>query len=158
VAKGLHHAHDNGVFHRDVKPDNIMIAPKTGVVKVMDFGIARLVESNMTATGSVLGTPAYMAPEQVRGRKVDARSDVFSLGVILFELLTGQRPFAGTTPTSVMFAVVQQDPPVPSSVDAERKVSPAWDSIVLKAMAKKPEERYQSAAELADAVRAVSAK
>jgi serine/threonine-protein kinase len=78
--------------------------------------------------------------------------------VILFELLTGQRPFTGTTPTSVMFAVVQQDAPVPSSVDAKRNVSPAWDSIVLKAMAKKPEERYPSAAELADAVRAVSAK
>jgi serine/threonine-protein kinase len=158
TARGLQHAHDNGVFHRDVKPDNIMISPKTGVVKVMDFGIARLVESTMTATGNVLGTPAYMAPEQVAGRKVDARSDVFSLGVILFELLVGERPFTGPTPTEVMFAIFQKEPPRPSGVDPERKVSPEWDSIVLRALSKKPEERYQTAHQLSEAVRAVRAK
>ena len=158
AANGLHHAHENGVFHRDVKPENIMLSPKTGVVKLMDFGIARLVESNMTATGSVLGTPVYMAPEQVTGKKVDARSDVFSLGVVLFELLVGERPFGGSSITQVMMAVLQEDPPRPSSVDPERKVSPEWDPVVLKSLAKKPEERYQNAVEFADAVRAVRAK
>lgn len=157
TAKGLHHAHENGVFHRDVKPDNIMITPKTGVVKVMDFGIARVVESNMTATGSILGTPAYMAPEQVTGEKVDARSDVFSLGVVLFELVTGIRPFPGSTPTEMMFAVVQKPPLIASTAGAARKVSPGWDPIFLKALAKKPEERYQSALEFAEAVRQLRA-
>jgi serine/threonine-protein kinase len=157
AANGLQHAHEHGVFHRDVKPENIMIAPKTGVTKLMDFGIARLVESDMTATGSVLGTPAYMAPEQVTGQKVDARSDVFSLGVVLYELLAGKRPFPGTKITAVMLAILQQEPPSPSSVNAERKVSPEWDPVVAKALAKKPEERYQNANEFARAVRAVRA-
>jgi serine/threonine-protein kinase len=157
VAKGLQHAHEHGVFHRDVKPDNIMISPKTGVVKVMDFGIARVIESNMTATGSVLGTPAYMSPEQVTGQKVDARSDVFSLGVVLFELLVGTRPFPGSTPTEMMFAIVQKQPLAASTAGSARNVSAEWDPIVLKALAKKPDDRYQTALELAAAVRNVRA-
>jgi serine/threonine-protein kinase len=157
AAHGLQHAHENGVFHRDVKPENIMISPKTGVTKLMDFGIARLVESNMTATGSVLGTPAYMSPEQVTGKKIDARSDVFSLGVVLYELLAGVRPFAGTKITAVMFAILQEEPPPPSTVDPGRKVNPEWDPVVAKAMAKNIEERYQSADDFANAVRAVRA-
>jgi serine/threonine-protein kinase len=124
----------------------------------MDFGIARLVESDMTATGSVLGTPAYMAPEQVTGKKVDARSDVFSLGVVLYELLVGTRPFAGSKITAVMFAILQEEPASPSTANPERKVSPEWDPVVAKALAKKPEERYQSATDFANAVRAVRAK
>jgi tRNA A-37 threonylcarbamoyl transferase component Bud32 len=157
AAHGLQHAHENGVFHRDVKPENIMISPKTGVTKLMDFGIARLVESNMTATGSVLGTPAYMSPEQVTGKKIDGRSDVFSLGVILYELLAGVRPFAGSKITAVMFAILQEEPAPPSTVDPGRKVSPEWDPVVAKAMAKDLEERYQSADDFANAVRAVRA-
>ena len=157
TAKGLQHAHENGVFHRDVKPDNIMISPKTGVVKVMDFGIARVIESNMTATGSILGTPAYMSPEQVTGQKVDARSDVFSLGVVLFELVTGVRPFPGSTPTEMMFAIVQKPPLIASTAGAARKVSLEWDPIMLKALAKKPEEQYQTAVEFAEAVRQIRA-
>ena len=101
AATGLDYAHQNGVFHRDVKPDNIMVS-KTGVVKVMDFGIARIMESTLTQTGSVMGTPAYMSPEQVNGQKIDARSDIFSLGVILYELLTGKKPFTGETISSLM--------------------------------------------------------
>ncbi|HXV65091.1 MAG TPA: CHASE2 domain-containing protein [Vicinamibacteria bacterium] len=155
ASKGLQHAHDNGVFHRDVKPDNIMITPKTGVIKVMDFGIARVVESSMTATGSILGTPAYMSPEQVSGKKVDARSDVFSLGVVLYELLVGKRPFDGAAPTDVMFSILQKTPPPPSTANPARKVSPEWDPIVEKALAKKAEARYQSAQEFAKAVRTV---
>jgi serine/threonine-protein kinase len=158
AANGLQHAHDNGVFHRDIKPENIMISPKTGVTKLMDFGIARLVESNMTATGSVLGTPAYMAPEQCTGQKVDARSDLFSLAVVLYELLTGQRPFPGSKITEVMLAILQKDPARPSGVDPMRKVSPEWDPVVLKALEKKPEDRYRSVNEFAKAVRDVRAK
>jgi serine/threonine-protein kinase len=158
AANGLQHAHENGVFHRDIKPENIMLAPKTGVTKLMDFGIARLVESNMTATGSVLGTPAYMAPEQCTGAKVDARCDVFSLTVVLYEMLVGRRPFPGDKITEVMLAILQQEPPKPSAVDPARQVSPEWDAVVLKGLEKKPEDRYQTATEFANAVRAVRAK
>jgi CHASE2 domain-containing sensor protein/predicted Ser/Thr protein kinase len=158
AAAGLQHAHENGVFHRDVKPENIMIAPKTGVVKLMDFGIARLVESNMTATGSILGTPAYMAPEQVHGKKIDARSDVFSLGVILFELLVGERPFSGKSASELFFSIIQKEVPNPSTVHPAAGVSPEWDPIVQKALAKRPELRYQTATELGLAVRSVKAK
>jgi len=150
AAMGLEYAHQNGVFHRDVKPDNVMVS-KTGVVKVMDFGIARIVESNLTKTGSVMGTPSYMSPEQVHGQKIDARSDIFSLGVILYELLTGKKPFTGETMSSVMFAVMKADPAPPSTIDS--KIDTAWDEILRKALAKEPEGRYATAKEFAQAVR-----
>jgi serine/threonine-protein kinase len=150
AALGLDYAHQNGVFHRDVKPDNIMVS-KTGLVKVMDFGIARVVESNLTKTGSIMGTPSYMSPEQVQGQKVDARSDTFSLGVILYELLTGKKPFTGETMSALMFSIMKGDPAQPSTIDA--KVNAAWDEILRKALAKKPEERYATAREFAQAVR-----
>jgi serine/threonine-protein kinase len=149
---GLDYAHENGVFHRDVKPDNIMIS-KGGIVKVMDFGIARVVESNLTKTGSVIGTPAYMSPEQFSGQKIDHRSDIFSLGVILYELLTGKKPFTGETVSSLMFAILQKDPAMPSTLDA--KVHATWDEILGKALAKNREERYATAKEFAQAVRGV---
>ena len=147
---GLDYAHQNGVFHRDVKPDNIMIS-KGGVVKVMDFGIARVVESELTRTGSVIGTPSYMSPEQFSGEKIDARSDIFSLGVILYELLTGKKPFTGETVSSLMFAIIQMHPAQPSTLDA--KIPAAWDEILGKALDKNREKRYATAKELAQAVR-----
>jgi serine/threonine-protein kinase len=150
AAIGLDYAHQNGVFHRDVKPDNIMVS-KTGVVKVMDFGIARVLESSLTKTGSVMGTPSYMSPEQVRGQKVDARSDVFALGVILYELLTGKKPFAGETMSALMFAIMKDDPAHPSTLDA--KLHAGWDDVLRKALAKELENRFQTAKEFAQAVR-----
>ena len=152
---GLDYAHQKGVFHRDVKPDNIMVSA-SGVVKVMDFGIARIVESDLTKTGSVMGTPAYMSPEQVEGRKIDARSDIFSLGVILYELLTGKKPFTGETMSSMMFAIMKADFPQASTVDA--KVHTTWDEILRKALAKEREDRYATARELAQAVRDAPAR
>jgi len=155
AAMGIDFAHENGVFHRDIKPDNIMVS-STGVVKVMDFGIARLIESDMTRTGSILGTPAYMAPEQFAGKKVDARSDIFSLGVVLYEMVTRARPFDGDTPTAVMFAIIQKDPAQPSA--ASEGVNELWDPIIMKALAKAPEERYASAKEFAEAIVKCQAK
>jgi CHASE2 domain-containing sensor protein/tRNA A-37 threonylcarbamoyl transferase component Bud32 len=153
---GLDFAHENGIFHRDVKPDNIMVT-KSGIVKVMDFGIARVVESDLTKTGSVMGTPAYMSPEQVNGLKIDARSDIFSLGVILYELLTGKRPFTGENIQTLMFAIIQPNPAQPpSTVDA--KVSASWDQILGKALAKNRDERYASAKEFAEAVKNAPAR
>ena len=152
---GLAYAHENGVFHRDVKPDNIMLS-KTGAVKVMDFGIARVVESSLTRTGSVMGTPAYMSPEQVNGQKVDGRSDTFSLGVILYELLTGRKPFKGDTMPSLMFAIMKEEPPEPSTVDTN--VAPVWNPILKKALAKNRDERYATVKEFATAVRDAPAR
>jgi len=152
---GLSFAHENGVFHRDVKPDNIMLST-TGGVKVMDFGIARSVESHLTRTGSVMGTPAYMSPEQVNGQKVDGRSDVFSLGVILYELLTGRKPFKGDTMPSLWFAITKEEPLQASLIDAS--VSPVWDAILNKVLAKNRDERYATVKEFAVAVRDASAR
>src|SRR4051812_22701342 len=155
----LEFSHRHGIIHRDIKPGNVMIT-QNGQVKVMDFGIARALASGattMTQTSAVIGTAQYLSPEQARGESVDARSDVYAAGCVLFELLVGHPPFVGDSPVSVAYQHVREDPKAPS--DINREVSPDVDAIVLKALAKNPLNRYQSAQEMrADALRAVSGR
>ena len=144
ICKGLDYAHSHGIVHRDVKPANIMITAN-GTVKIMDFGIAKA-GGSMTSTGQVLGTPNYMSPEQVKGRPLDGRSDLFSFGVILYEMLTGEKPFVGQNVTTIIYKIVNENPIAPRDLDVT--VHPGLSSIVTKALAKTPEDRYQSGAEL----------
>ncbi|NLV79036.1 MAG: Stk1 family PASTA domain-containing Ser/Thr kinase [Rhodococcus sp.] len=157
VCAALDFSHRNMIVHRDVKPANVMIN-KAGAVKVMDFGIARAISdasSPMTQTAAVIGTAQYLSPEQARGEQVDARSDVYSVGCVLFEILTGEPPFKGDSPVAVAYQHVREDPPLPSSVNPS--VPPELDSVILKAMAKNPANRYQSAAEMrSDLIRVLS--
>ncbi len=138
---GLQHSHSQGVVHRDVKPANIMFS-KSREVKITDFGIARLDDSDLTQLGSQVGTPAYMSAEQVLGDKVDGRSDIYSAGVVLYEMLTGRRPFEGST-NSVMHKIVHL--PAPRVSDLTPAFSPELDSVVATVLAKDPDRRYQTA-------------
>src|SRR5262245_11025836 len=137
----LAYAHEAGVVHRDIKPSNVFVL-RDGTIKVVDFGLARIEASNLTETGTLLGTPAYMSPEQFLGVPVDARSDLFSVGVILYQLLTGDRPFTGS-PSTIMQKVLRQDPVQPSVLNPT--LSEAWDDLVKRVLAKKPDDRLQSA-------------
>lgn len=139
----LEHAHRNGVVHRDIKPANIILLTD-GTVKVADFGVARIESSNLTQAGTVMGTPSYMSPEQFMGQTVDGRSDLFSAGVVLYQLLTGEKPFTGAL-TTIMHKVLKEDPPWPSVLNVH--VPARLDAVVKRAMAKRPEDRFQSAAE-----------
>lgn len=149
----LGHAHAFGIVHRDVKPANIFML-KDERVKFGDFGIARIESSNLTKVGSVLGSPAYMSPEQFMGQRVDGRSDLFSAGVILYQFLTGEKPFLGQL-TTIMHKVLKEDPIAPSELNFQ--VPSVFDGVVRKAMAKRPDERFQTAREFADALRAALA-
>jgi serine/threonine protein kinase len=152
VAEGLAFAHEHGIVHRDVKPSNIMIQ-KDGHVKITDFGIARMASAAVrTQTGMVLGSPKYMSPEQVMGKLTDQRSDIFSLGVMLYEMLTGRPPFSGENVNAIMYQTLNASPPQPSSMNPV--VPDMLNFIVAKALAKKMDERYQNAAEFAEDLRA----
>ena len=147
VAEGLGYAHQQGVVHRDIKPANIMVVAE-GPVKITDFGIARMrASADLTQTGVMLGSPKYMSPEQVIGKRADHRSDIFSLGVILYEMLTGAAPFSGENVTALMYQIVNFAPPAPSTVNPQ--VPEMLDFIVAKMLAKPLEERYQDAREVA---------
>ncbi|AKN15676.1 serine/threonine protein kinase [Mycobacterium haemophilum DSM 44634] len=153
ACQALNFSHQNGIIHRDVKPANIMISA-TNAVKVMDFGIARAIadSTSVTQTAAVIGTAQYLSPEQARGDSVDARSDVYSLGCVLYEILTGEPPFTGDSPVSVAYQHVREDPIPPSQ--RHEGISADLDAVVLKALAKNPENRYQTAAEMrADLIR-----
>ncbi len=155
ICAALEFSHRHGIIHRDIKPGNVMLT-QTGQIKVMDFGIARALAnsgSTMTQTSAVIGTAQYLSPEQARGEPVDARSDVYATGCVLYELLTGQPPFIGDSPVSVAYQHVREDARPPSLIN--RDVPPPVDAVVLKALAKNPVNRYQSAAEMrADLLRA----
>jgi eukaryotic-like serine/threonine-protein kinase len=157
VCAALDFSHRHGIVHRDVKPGNIMLT-RAGAVKVMDFGIARALNdasTTQTATAAVIGTAQYLSPEQARGETVDARSDVYATGCVLFELLTGTPPFTGDSPVAIAYQHVREDPKAPSEIDPS--VTAELDAIVLKALNKNPMNRYQSAAEMrSDLVRALS--
>jgi beta-lactam-binding protein with PASTA domain/tRNA A-37 threonylcarbamoyl transferase component Bud32 len=155
--RALEYSHQAGIVHRDIKPGNVMVT-RNGDVKVMDFGIARAMsddQATMTQTAQVIGTAQYLSPEQARGERVDARSDLYSTGCLMYELLTGRPPFTGDSPVAIAYQHVRENPIPPSRIDPSL---PPWaDSIVLKAMAKSANDRYQSAAEMqADIQRAAS--
>jgi eukaryotic-like serine/threonine-protein kinase len=145
VCAGLEYAHQMKVIHRDIKPANIMIT-RQNVAKIMDFGISKAA-GTMTNTSQVLGTPNYMAPEQVKGLDLDGRADLFSFGVVLYEMATGERPFAGQNVTTIIYKIVNESPVAPS--DREVTVHPGLSAVIARCLSKNPEERYASAAELA---------
>jgi serine/threonine protein kinase len=145
ACRALDYAHKRGIIHRDIKPDNVMLT-KDGTVKVVDFGIARVLETSKTQTGMLLGTFAYMSPEQYHGEHADARSDIWSFGVLLYELLAYQRPFKGQTPASLMHGICQLEPPPLLTVAPE--CPPALEKVIQKVLQKSADERYQSMEEL----------
>jgi serine/threonine-protein kinase len=148
VLRALEYSHQAGIVHRDIKPGNVMVT-RNGDIKVMDFGIARAMndaQATMTQTAQVIGTAQYLSPEQARGERVDARSDLYSTGCLMYELLTGRPPFTGDSPVAIAYQHVRENPIPPSQLDPD--IPPWADAIVLKAMAKAPGDRYQSAADM----------
>src|SRR5579864_2572950 len=150
IADALDYAHAQGVIHRDIKPANILVT-EAGHAKIADFGIAKLNLAHFTIPGRVLGTPAYMAPEQLSGESVDGRSDLFSLGVILYAMVTGHSAFQGSSATTVCFKVANREPVAASAFDLT--LPPQLDAVISRAIAKNPDERYQRGAEFAEDLR-----
>ncbi len=156
VADGLDCAAQAGVVHRDIKPANMMVDPDTLIPKLVDFGVARIEGTNATQSGTVLGTPHYMSPEQCRGEVVDGRSDIFSLGAVLYEMLTGIKAFQGDTIVNVMMGILDPNTPVPPS-DLRPEIPYALSEVVMKALAKDPADRFQRGKEMVEALQAAMA-
>lgn len=151
LAGALDHAHEQGIVHRDIKPANVLI-DRRGRLKISDFGVARQAASTLTAAGTIIGTPAYMSPEQITGHPVTGAADQFSLGVVLYELLTGSKPFQGEDATTVLYKIVHEQPVAPITI--RTSLPSAVGAVILRALAKEPSERYATCAELAEALRA----
>jgi hypothetical protein len=147
ACSALDYAHKNQVIHRDIKPANLMLM-KEDLLKITDFGLAKSPQANLTQAGVLIGTPNYMSPEQISGRTMDGRSDFFSLGVVLYELLTGERPFGGDTISTIIYRILYEEPRPPRILNA--KLPPAFDTIVRRALAKEPSQRFQTGAEFVD--------
>jgi len=154
ILDALDHAHSQRVVHRDMKPAGLIVLDN-GHIKIADFGIEHLEKSELTQTGAVMGTPSYMSPEQFAGQPVDGRSDLFSCGVILYQLLTGEKPFTGESTTTIMYKVLREEPVPPSQLNVT--LAPELDAVVKKALAKAPAQRFQSGEEFAQALRAATA-
>src|SRR5215469_4853289 len=151
TCSALQFAHERNVVHRDIKPANLMLAPDD-TVKITDFGTAKILEFGSTQqTSHVMGTPSYMSPEQVKGRAVDGRSDIFSLGVMLYEMVTGEKPFPGQNITTVIYKIVNEDPVPPRQIDPS--IHPGISAVIMKALAKEPEQRYQTCREMLEDLR-----
>src|SRR5215467_3868933 len=151
ACSALQYAHERNVVHRDVKPANIMLTADD-TVKVTDFGTAKILQfGTAQQTAHVMGTPSYMSPEQVKGRAVDGRSDIFSLGVMLYEMVTAEKPFPGQNITTVIYKIVNEDPVPPRTIDPS--IHPGISTVIMKALAKEPEQRYQSCKEMREDLR-----
>ncbi len=155
VAEALSYAHSQGVVHRDIKPANVMVDTEGSSVKVMDFGVARVDDASRTRTGIVLGTPSFMSPEQMSGRRTDGRSDLYSLGVMLFQLLTGTLPFEGGSMAELMRRIVNE--PAPDVRALRPELPQALADVVALALEKRPEVRYADGVQMAQDLRAVAA-
>ena len=150
VCSALDFAHQHNVVHRDIKPANLMLT-SDDIVKITDFGTAKILQFGTAQTAHVMGTPSYMSPEQVKGKPVDGRSDIFSLGVILYELMTGEKPFPGQNITTVIYKIINEEPIPPRSLDSS--IHPGLSAVISRALAKDPAARYQSCHELLSALK-----
>ena len=150
VCSALDFAHQHNVVHRDIKPANLMLTPDD-TIKITDFGTAKILQFGTAQTAHVMGTPSYMSPEQVKGAPVDGRSDIFSLGVILYELMTGEKPFPGQNITTVIYKIINEEPIPPRSLDSS--IHPGLSAVISRALAKDPNARYQSCHELLTALK-----